>query len=249
MLLFLATACSVASAPEDLDGLVHWLWDNHGAKDEVDWEQTLANFVIALDPLDELLTGDLSVLSAEQVSGVRDADPSTCRGLVMARRYSCSLSQLEPILYALDQQTLYEGVYTDYSRSYTSDLDDYVGRVSPILTWQVSASAELLGVAYTEQLNGGLHFVDTDAGGPALMAQAWMPGPATFEADGWSWNQDYQIELWLEPTPGTLWHVYGLWRDMDLGGLGMDNDGVANTTLDGMSDWDTQTEALCAEAR
>jgi len=237
-------ACGVEPAPDDLDGLVHWLWDHHGDDADVDWAEGFDNFLAALDPLEEVLTGDLSDLLADQTTGFSDGDPGVCRGLVMARRMTCTLDALAPVLTALDQDTLYPDVYTAYDRAYTSELEAFTSGESATITWEVQASAELLGVTYTETLLGGLHRVDTDDG-QALMARTWMPGPATWDADGWTWTQDYQIELFLEPEPGTLWHVYGLWRDMDLGGLTMDNDGVASTTLDSMADWDDQTAQLC----
>jgi hypothetical protein len=246
MLLLWTLACGVDPAPDDLDGLVHWLWDHHGDPDDVDWDAGFANMLTALDPLDDTVTGDLSDLTAEQTTGFSDGDPTICRGLLMARRYSCTLAKLEPILYALDQDAQYTDVYTGYDRAYTSDLADFTSRISSKLTWEVTASAQLLGVGYTEDLLGGLHFVTADDGGGALMARTWMPAAATWDTEGWTWTQDYQIELWLEPEPGTLWHVYGLWRDMDLGGLTMDNDGVAGTTLDSMADWDSATEELCS---
>ena len=246
MLMLWTLACGVEPAPSDLDGLVHWLWDHHGEAEGVDWSEGFANVLEVLAPLEETLTGDLSDLSAEQTLGFSDGDPSGCRGLVMARRFSCTLNDLEPILYALEQDSQYPDVYTDYTRAYTSSLTDYTSRESPTLTWEVTASAELLGVGYTEDLLGGLHRVAEGDAGTGVMARTWMPGPARWDSEGWTWTQDYQVELWLEPEPGTLWHVYGVWRDMDLGGLNMDNDGVANTTLDSMSDWDTATEALCA---
>lgn len=245
MFLLLMTACGVDPAPEDLDGLVHWLWDNHGVTTGADFGDTFTKVRSALDPLDSLITGDLSDLVPDQTYGFNEGDPAQSRGLVIARTFPCTLEALAPILYALDQDAQYPDVYTDYRRTYTSDVGAFADGRSPTLSWEVTASATLLGVAYTEDLLGGLHQVDADAGGPGLMARTWLPGPADFDADGWTWTQDFQIELWLEPTPGTLWHVYGLWRDMDLGGLGMDNDGVASTTLDAMTDWDDQTALLC----
>ncbi len=242
-------SCGVDPAPEDLDGLVHFLWDHHGVDDDVDWEGAFDNVLATLDPLDEALTGDLGDLTSEQTAGFSDSDPAICRGLVVARSYACTLEELAPILYALDQDAQYPDVYTLYERAYTSDLDAFDARSSSTLTWEVTAAAELLGVSYTEDLLGGLHRIEDSAGGPALMARTWMPTPATWESEGWTWTQDYQVELWLEPEPGTLWHVYGLWRDMDLGGLDMDNDGVANTTLDAMADWDDATEELCGFRR
>ena len=249
MLLTLLFSCSVDPAPEDLDGLVHWLWDHHADEDDPGFEEALANLHTALDPLEQSLTGDLTDLSAEQTDGYSEEDPALARGLMLANPFSCTLTDLAPILYALDQDTQYPDAYTDYDRRYTSDLDAFTSGEVDRITWEVTASAEMMAVAYSEDLIGGLREIPEDLGGPALVAWTWIPEPAVFEDDSRSWSQDYQVEAWIEPVPGELWHVYGFWRQLELGGLDMDNDGVASTTLDGMADWDDQTEALCNPAR
>ncbi len=249
MWLTLLTSCAVDPAPEDLDGLVHWLWAHYGDEEDPGFEDALANLHTSVAPLEEPLTGDLTSLTEEEHGGLTGQDPSATRGLLLANPFPCTLETLEPILYALDQSTQYPDVYTTYDRTYTSDLDDFTARETSHLSWEVTLTSELLNVAFTEQVVGGLRHIPETEGGPALLTRTYIPVPAEFEAEGWTWNQDYQIEAWLEPEPGTIWHVYGLWREMDLGGLSMANDGVANTTLDGMSDWDGRTEELCAGAR
>ncbi len=249
MLLALLASCTVDPAPEDLDGLVHWLWDHHADEEDPGFEEALDNLFEALDPLDEAITGDLTDLSGEQTEDYSEQDPALARGLMLARPFACTLEILAPILYALDQDTQYPDAYTAYDRRYSSDLSMFTSGEANRITWEVTASAELMAVAYTEDLVGGLRRVPEEQGGPALVAWTWIPEPAVFEDDSRSWSQDYQVEAWIEPQPGTLWHLYGFWRQLDLGGLDMDNDGVASTTLDGMADWDDQTEALCAAAR
>ncbi|MCP4806063.1 MAG: hypothetical protein GY884_12040, partial [Proteobacteria bacterium] len=39
-------------------------------------------------------------------------------------------------------------------------------------------------------------------------------------------------------------HLYGIWRELDVG-LTTESDGLVNTTMNGMRDWDDQTEVLC----
>ena len=65
----------------------------------------------------------------------------------------------------------------------------------------------------------------------------------------WTFEQDYQIELFWERAPGELVHAYGIWREMNVGGLSAEDEGFVNVTLNNMVDWDEQTVALCAEGR
>ena len=51
------------------------------------------------------------------------------------------------------------------------------------------------------------------------------------------------MEVWLEDG-AELVHLYGIWRQLDVG-LTTENDGLVNTIIDGMRDWDDRTAELC----
>ena len=74
-----------------------------------------------------------------------------------------------------------------------------------------------------------------------------MVAPATWDGEGPSFPQDYQVEAWV-PYGDDIVHVYGVWREMDLGWMGDMNDTiVARTTINQMAKWDERAEELCAE--
>ena len=106
-----------------------------------------------------------------------EVDPAEARGWFILYRYECTLEDLEPILYSRHQDEQYpEADYDDYSREYTSSLDDYTSGASETLTWEVVIEGSYLNTAYTERLLGGLRRSDE-----VLMARTWLPAPAELE--------------------------------------------------------------------
>ncbi|MCB9766167.1 MAG: hypothetical protein H6739_40700 [Alphaproteobacteria bacterium] len=250
-LLLLLTGCGVEPTPEDLDGLIHRLWLSYDAASDAELAETIDALYAELgaDTLSDAVTGEVSDLTAESldVVGLSDGrDPTLPRGFSLAYTYPCTLTDLEPILYHLPQDTLYEGVYDSYDRRYTSDLDAFTAREAPQITWSADITATLLNKSYFEHIDGGLRYVG-DPERPALLGRTVLPEPAAFDDEDWSFDQDYQLELWVERAPGEIAHLYVIWRHMVLGGLSTEDDGVVNTSLRNMEDWDDRTAELCAE--
>ncbi|MCB9742908.1 MAG: hypothetical protein H6741_05355 [Alphaproteobacteria bacterium] len=248
----LLAGCGVEAAPEDIDGLTRWLWVNHEAASDREVLDAVAQLDLALDgdSLEEL-TGELTRLGPEDLAHLElpaDTDPAEARGWFLAYSYPCTLSELQPILYHLAQDELYEGVYDHYNRDYIGDIEAYKAQESTTIGWQAELGATLLNKSYTERLFGGLRYVD-DAERPALLGRVWIPEPASFEDPDWAFDQDYQVEAWYERAPGEIVHLYGIWRHMALGSLDTESDGLVNTTLNNMAAWDDETAELCAAGR
>jgi hypothetical protein len=252
------TGCGhVDAAPMTVDGLIHYFWDHYstGSDEEIAMGVRSLHTNGHADKLGDAQGGSFSHPTADELGivGLQDHDPKKARGMYVFDVIHCSLDQVEKIVAALDQDKLYTGVYDSYDRKYTSDFDTYMSRKSPTLTWDVDIAATILGAHYTESLHGGLRRVepiDTMATpfGPTLMARAYMPSPAQFPGSGKTWNQDYQIEVYYERAMGETVHLYGIWRQMDLGtflNLNTDNDEVVSTIVGHLVDWDNQTVALC----
>ncbi len=255
--LALTAGCkNVDPAPADLDGLMHQLWgDYEGASDE---ELTAAvvelHDVIDADSMEELEDGSLTALAADAADGLPISpapDPSLAQGLYILNVIDCDLSQLERILYDLDQDRLYEGAYETYDRTYLSDFDAYVAREAPTLEWEIDLTAELVGAEFDEALRGGLRYWDDPENplGPALMARTFLTEPATFpEGSSKSFDQDYQLEVYYERAPGEVVHAYAIWRVFDMGGgLTIEDESVMRIILNNLADWDDNTAQLCAD--
>jgi len=250
--------CTAPEAlPEDLDGLVHYVWDQWDEGEEAE----LAEVVALLDEaiggatLDGVYEGSLSSLSQESAAiGGVNRDPSLAQGLFMARDFQCGMERLKEILIALDQDELYPGSYDVYERTYTCDLADWESGTSDRLNWEVQYDSSLLGASYSASLLGGLRSVTgLDPGirhcDEAIVGRFVMPEAAEFESgSGKSLDLNFQIELFYEREPGRIVHLYGSWQHADLGaGISTEDEGVQNIILSNMATWDDQTERLCAQ--
>jgi hypothetical protein len=273
----LAGCKPVREAPEDLDGVLRDTWSLYVDGDDDDLG------VVAL-ALAELLADQAEALQEQATDGTQSRltdedlrhvalfappdddgtwslpDPALARPIYLATVFNCTREQLEPVLYALDQNAQYEA-YDAYERTHTSSLADFRSGSSPTITWEAEATASNAATgAYTELLLGGLRRVPMpplEADHPLadvltdpsfVLARTWIPFPASTERDNVSFDQDYQIEIYLPWGEDRMMHLYGIWRQLSLGALGdMESDGVARITLNNLADWDETTERLCAE--
>lgn len=248
---------AIDPAPDDLDGLVHWTFAHYADADDAELADAVVNLDAVIGALDDVVDGTLLPLTVDEAGAVPrevDLDPAGAQGLYLTRTFACTLADLEPILVHLEQDVLYDGVYDSYDRAYTSDLDAFSSREEPFLGWEVDYTASLLGASYDSHLLGGLRYLpELDAErspwGPALVSRVFIPRPAEFaEGSNKSMDQDYQIEVFWEREPGTIAHVYGMWRQADYGnGLTLEDTTVQRILLNNLSDWDDNTERLCAE--
>ncbi len=253
-------ACGTAldPAPAETDGNFRWIWLHYSDATDPEMADAVGKFRLAIgaDQISDPVRGALHRLTPEELAPVQmsGADPSKARGFYIATSFPCTLQKAEEITYALNQDQLYSGTYDAYSRQYTSDFDAYLARKASTLTWDTSIKASILGSSYTEQLHGGMRRLGetsvASSVGPALIVRTWLPSPAQFDpGSSSSFEQDYQLEIYFERSPGQLVHGYALWRQMKIGSLGLttDNDTTVNTILDNLVKWDQKTAELCAK--
>ena len=266
LLLFLlmnsVLACEpkIEAAPEDVDGLAHWLWANYSDVED----ETLSDAIdklgvaFAFDELSEPKRGLLRNLTSADLASVEmeDRDPASAQGMYVANVFACDIEKMEGLLYALNQDELYPDVYTSYERRYSSELEAYTSRRVNSLSWEVDYEAKPMPAAsYKAQSKGGVRYIAANEAsewrrGPALFQRTWMPQPAEYlDTDANEYDFDFQIELYFEISPGRMAHFYPLWRHMAFNGIGASTaDGwIIDTILDGLEDWDKRSEELCAE--
>ena len=82
--------------------------------------------------------------------------------------------------------------------------------------------------------------------GRALMTRRVMPAAAEFESGDNTYDQDYRAEVYYSREPGVTIHVAAMWREITVGGFDQDNEGTQRLVLNGMKDWDDDSEAACA---
>lgn len=246
----------VEPAPADLDSLLHWFWDKWEAGEEAELHDAAVNAfdVVDLEALvDDVQDGSLSRLSDDQTAavGVSGLSALDAAGIYLVNVFDCELDELEPILWHSQQDVLYEGVYNSYQRTYTSSQADYASGAAAFLTWDFEYTASYLGSEYTAWPTGGLRHVPADDSlsphGDIVLARTWMPTPAAFDGDGKSYDQDYQVEIYIAAGEGQLLHLYGMWRQAEYGaGFSTEDEGVQRLLLNNLAAWDETTEELCA---
>lgn len=247
LLLLPLLACrKIEPAPADLDGLLHWFWAEYEpAEDEALLEGiTNAQAIVDVQALaEEFEDGTLTDLSVEEAAlvGVTDRDPALAVGLYLLNVFDCSMDQLEPVLWEPDQASLYEGVYESYERTFTSSQEDFASGAVDTLSWEVVYEAKLLGSAYVAETVGGLRRLPDGA----LLQRTYLPEPAVYDSDGKSFDQDYQIEIYIEQPEGVMLHLYGLWRQADYGIGDLENEDLQRILLNNLAKWDDSTEAAC----
>ena len=71
--------------------------------------------------------------------------------------------------------------------------------------------------------------------------------PATFTSPDSSaqFDQDYQIDLYYERSPGELVHMFAVWRRMSFNTRSTDDDFFVSTALSSFIDWDVRMAELC----
>lgn len=264
LLLFaLASGCNTTPpelAPAEVDHNLRWFWVHGDSADDATLLDGAGKLAVAgkadtrTGPLKGQMRNRLEPADLAGV-GLEANDPSAARGLLVVNLFACTLDKLEAILIALDQKAQYEGVYDSYARTYTSDADAYRARTASRLAWDVDVQASLpVADTYTSQLRGGIRRVPGPTDGPTkgdfLVTRTWLTAPATFPASSPShFKQDYQVEVFWEQAPGRIFHGYGMWRDILVGGFGLsiEDDGLVNIVLDNLVKWDDETARLCAK--
>lgn len=259
-LLTAILACKkVEEIPADLDGVVHYLWQEHEAGDPESLARGLVNLDRAMDgaTLDEAFDGTLTRLARSEVEplGVTDRDPADAAGIFLGNLIRCDLDLVAEVVTWPDQATLYPGQYDFYDRTYDGEIGPFLsGRVDH-LAWTLRYGASVLGSSYTGHTEALMRRVDPaelEALGSgvraAYLVRFFAPEPAEFEeGSSKTFDQDYQFEVYWQRRSGETLHAYAMWREANWGtGFTSEDESVQRLILNGMADWDADTDEICA---
>ena len=250
MLLLLSLACrAVEPAPEDLDGLFHFFWQEaeEGSTEELEAAQLNLEVAAKGSSLTEPLKGTITDLSNEEAALVDvDVDASISAGMFLINPVACTLEQIDRTIWWQKQDELYPD-YQNYKRDYLTDIDAYTSGESDRVSWTTSYTAgNILTGDYDSTVLGSLRKV-VGAEHTFLIARAWIPAPAVFVKEGPVFDQDFQMEIFYA-SGDHLVHAYPLWRHLDIGsGLSTDDPGFQGTLLNELVAYDRDTEQLCAD--
>jgi hypothetical protein len=251
MLLLTLFACKeVVEAPTDLDGLIKFTWSAFdGTAEELD--QAITNLQEAADweNLTEVQDGTVSDLTPEDMAlvGMEDKDVEAAAGVYMFNALSCDFEQLEEILLYAHQDELFD-IYNEYERTFVGDEDAYRNGSAESVDWQVDYNSNVLLAAYDTSLNEAIRRVTTETWGDVIMVRRAMPEPCVFEDSSYIFDQDYTMRTFWQRSPGEIVHLYGMWREVDIGGgLNADNEGIQRQLLDALKELDDAAEQHCAD--
>lgn len=250
-------------APDGLADNVKWWWSNSAAATSAELSDAAGKLAAAGQASSRSTPykgqGKRLEPSELKVVGLESNDPSKARGLMIVNTYPCTLEKLEQILISREQHTLYPGVYDAYERTYAADgdRDAYLARTKPTLAWTVAMKVSLpVDDQYSAQVKGSVTRITAPADGatkgPFLVARTHLPQAAAFKDPNSQsyFRQDYQIEVFWEESPGKIFHAYGMWREIRVGGFGLtlEDNGMLAIVLDNLVKWDDQTIELCKRA-
>jgi hypothetical protein len=254
--LLAAPGCApLDPAPEDLDGLFHYVWNHldEGVDGELAGAAVNAHAAVDGDTLAEPVDGTVSGLDRAALDAVgmpQSADPAAAVGLYRIGLLPCTLDQVERAAISDELAGLYPDLIDGCERTYLGDLEAYRSREVATLDWESWIEDSLAGIGYSKRVLGGIRRIpEIDAGaspwGPVLFTRAWLPEPAVFEGDDYYWDQDYQVDLYLERAPGEVLHLLALWRSVGMGTITSENEFMQTMILKARADWDDRTAELC----
>lgn len=248
----------VEPAPEDLDGLIHFVWQQLDEGEDAALTDAVSNLHEAIDGDNVPVIGDgpvleglVSHLTVEEVAHLgRDVDPATATGVFLADRITCSMPRFEEVVTYEQQDELYTGVYDAYQREMLGDRSAYLEGADDRLSWDLEYTTSVLGAGYTVQsqtLVRRVSEVQTPEG-PAVVIRAHMREPAAFDnPDSNSFlDQDYHLEIYW-PFDGDVLHVYALWKDTRLLGFEDEGEATQRIILNNLADWDEGTSQICQD--
>lgn len=249
---------SAEPAPEGLSANVRWFWtSSDSATDATVRDATkklaAAGMIESRTAAYKSVQKDRLAPSDLEVVGLSSSAVEKARGLLVVNLFDCRLDTLADILSADDQMTLYPDTWAAHARTATADRQAFLERRSPRYSWDADVAVTFpVSDQYQSKLKGSLRRVPDDGsvGSDVLVARLWLTAPATFAAGSQSaFNQNYEMEVFWEPTPGRIAHAYGMWREVKIAAFNitLEEEDLVKITLDNLVTWDTKTAALCAK--
>jgi len=240
-------------APEDLDAVLHYAWMHYDAGLDEELDQALENAYAAIegDPDAEPIEGTISDLTREALDTVGmpgDIDPETPAGMLLVDTLPCTMDQIAAVLTADDLGALYPDEYAVLSRSYTRDAAAFRTGAEPVSEWTTEFQDELLGKAYIRTHQGGGRWVPGVFDRDAIVQRSWLPEPAEWpDSSTYHWDQDYQLDLYIDAGDGHLTHLLALWRSVGSESLSSDAEFMQTMILRSKKGWDERTAELCTD--
>lgn len=261
-LVIFSVACgppkAAEPAPDGLGPNLRWFWSTSDESDDA----TVLDATAKLSSAGKISTRTSAFKGAQserlsasdlKVVNLESNDPSKARGLMVVNLFDCKLDVLADILSADDQIALYPDSWTTHARTANGDRQAFLEKRTNRYGWDADITVTFpVGDVYQSKLKGSLRRVPASSTfeHDVLVARLWLTAPATFASSSTSYfNQNYEIEVFWEHSPGRIAHGYGMWREVKVGtfNITIEQEDLLKITLDNLVDWDTKTQALCAK--
>lgn len=251
MLLLSLFACKdVVEAPTDLDSLIKFTWSAFdGSAEELGVAVTNLQDAADWQGLTEVQDGTVTDLSVDDLAlvGLEDKDIAAAGGVYMLNSFACDFEQLQEILLYDHQEELFD-IYNRYERTFVGDEGAYRSGTAESVDWTVDYNANVLLEPYDTFLNEGIRRVTTETWGDIIQVRRAMPEPCVFEDSSYIFDQDYTVRTFWERSPGEIVHLYGMWREVSIGGdLNADNEGIQRQLLDALKELDDDAAQHCLD--
>lgn len=243
----LLTGCKPPpDAPQELDALVGYLYENAAADDPAALEAGVTNTSLWLDAhLAETIEGyTVDNLSQEAVDALDDG-PRDLSGLVGAAVGHESPHAAEEVgitAASVEQDVWYPEAYSAYAREYHTDPDCFFARTCESMEYETHAtSSYAMGLTVDTNAYVQFRWVETEAG-TALVQRSWLHSPAVVNLDWLDVEEQFYLWVFLPRASGSR-SIQATWIVAEISGgsvpeglalsLVVDSMAKAADTLDG----------------
>jgi len=249
-----------AEAPEDLDELAHFFWQEMDGGDDALVGAGAENLSEWFDGSDQLVEGwflgTVSSLTGEELAVLEgmewSPDPSLALGVLIVTELPCSLDQTLAINLEPDQLALFPGNYTEYERTFDSDPDCFAAGDCDVVDWHsdvTDSAADLYVFSYEliTRMRRIRYTASEGSDAQVVLARNYMPAPAVDDVEDAGFEQSYHIEAYAPRSEATTLHMYGLWNYGFLADVPGDVPFWTEQYLEGLIEWDERVAQLCSE--
>lgn len=251
---------TIPAAPDSIDANLAWFWLH--AVDGTDADLSAGAGQLSVAGKADTRTMPLKArgrvdLTSEDLKpiGLESVDPTGAFPIVTVSFFSCTMDKLAAILSNPDQNAEYPNTWDKHDRTMEGDRDQFLARTAKTIGWTAQMNATFpVGDTYESVFKGSLRWVTpvkNEVPSDFLVARLWLTAPATFtQANSTSYlKHDYEVEIFWEQEPGKMFHAYGMWRDVRIGGFGytLDNNDFFVLVSNNLVDFDKKTEMQCAK--
>lgn len=224
MLVLLLIGCNVVDAPEDLEALMVYGFDNFD-RDEEFLAATGTNLFPLVDAQFEAVAEGYRVnsLTSDNLvsAGIETTDVSSILGAMGAANYRHPIAEiLVPVLADEERVEMFEQIKAYTVDSETGDRECFIAGDCDRydFTATQTVAVPLLGDS-TQTFDAGYRWIHPDEGDAFVVIRTLSPGGVAFDTDIMIVNQQYGLAV-MFPFEGNARRVEAFWVDADI--IGMD---------------------------